>query len=148
MMSMGPIDDEGRAELGELSREECLALLAAHVVGRLAVIDGEGLPMVVPVNYRVHGESVVFRTAPGTKVVALQRHPVAFQIDGYDPVNRTGWSVLVQGVAHEMTESERAGLEIQPWGRGPKHTWVQVVPRYISGRRLIDDQPFEPAGYL
>lgn len=150
MNSMSLSDDHaGTAELSELSREECLALLGGHGVGRIAVIDDEGMPLVLPVNYRLVGERVVFRTASGSKVVALQRHPVAFQIDANDPVHRTGWSVLVQGIAHEMTEAERAVVEVQPWARGDKPMWFQIVPRYVTGRRLIDTEPFTPpGGYL
>jgi hypothetical protein len=35
----------------ELSREECLRLLASHSFGRLAVNMGEGAPLIRPVNY-------------------------------------------------------------------------------------------------
>jgi len=141
--------DDTRPELDELDRDDCLALLATQVVGRLAVIDGQGVPMVVPVNYRLVHERVVFRTAAGAKVIGLQRHPVAFQIDAHDPVHHTGWSVLVQGVAHEMTDAERHGVDVEPWARGVKETWIQIVPRHITGRRLVDHQPFEPpGGYL
>lgn len=146
---MRPSEDVGTAELGELGREECLALLGAHQVGRIAVIDDESMPLVLPVNYRLADDRVVFRTAAGSKVVALQRHPVAFQIDGNDPVNRVGWSVLVQGIAHEMTEAERTVVDVQPWARGAKPMWFQIVPRRITGRRLIDTEPFQPpGGYL
>jgi len=146
---MDPSEEEARGELNSLTREECLGLLVAHGVGRIGVIDSGGMPMIVPVNYRLVGEHVVFRTAPGAKVVALQRHPVAFQIDGVDAVNRTGWSVLVQGIAHEMSEAEREELIVQPWATGDKFLWFQIVPRHISGRRLTDPSPFEPpGGYL
>ena len=62
-------------------------------------------------------------------------HPVAFQIDAIDPLHRTGWSVLVQGVAHEAVPHELTSVEVEPW-LGPKQHWIQVVPRYISGRRI------------
>ena len=146
---MDPHLDDARGELNELTRQECLGLLGAHGVGRIGVIDHGGMPLIVPVNYRLVGAHVVFRSEPGTKVFALQRHPVAFQIDGFDTVNRTGWSVLVQGIAHEMSESERAELVVQPWAKGDKSLWIQIVPRHITGRRLIDPTPFEsPGGYL
>jgi nitroimidazol reductase NimA-like FMN-containing flavoprotein (pyridoxamine 5'-phosphate oxidase superfamily) len=132
---MGLDDENDDRELTELGRDECLALLSAHSVGRIAVTGVDGLPFVVPVNYRLRGDSVVFRTDRGTKLDALGRHPVAFQIDEIDPIAQTGWSVLVQGVAHESPPHELAPVHVEPWV-GPKHHWIQVVPRFISGRRI------------
>ena len=126
---------ENAPELEELSREECLALLSRQSVGRLAVIADDGLPFVVPVNYQLERDTVVFRTDAGTKLEALHRHPVAFQIDSIDPLHRTGWSVLVQGIAHEAVPHELTSARVEPW-LGPKQRWIQVVPRYISGRRI------------
>ena len=126
---------ENAPELEELSREECLALLSRHSVGRLAVIADDGLPFVVPVNYQMERDTVVFRTDAGTKLDAAQRHPVAFQIDSIDPRQRTGWSVLLQGIAHEAVPHELTSAHVEPW-LGPKQRWIQVVPRHISGRRI------------
>jgi nitroimidazol reductase NimA-like FMN-containing flavoprotein (pyridoxamine 5'-phosphate oxidase superfamily) len=119
----------------ELSREECWQLLATGSIGRLAVITADGLPFVVPVNYVLDGEIVVFRSDYGTKFDALLRHPVAFQVDSIDPRHRTGWTVLVQGIAHEATPHEAGHLTVEPWA-GPKQRWVRIVTRHISGRRL------------
>src|SRR5581483_11514031 len=90
--------DPGDAEMVELSREECLDLLGAHSFGRLAVNIGDGAPLVRPVNYLFDGpsQSVVFRTAQGSKFHALLRAAnAAFEIDGIDEESRTGWSVIV-----------------------------------------------------
>ena len=131
-----------------LTRDECLALLAAHSVGRIAVLAHDSMPFVVAVNYELTGEIVVFRTDEGTKLDALQRHPVAFQIDSIDPVHHTGWSVLVQGVAHPTPQHELESTHVDPWA-GPKRHWIQLVPRSITGRRLrLREEPYEPGGYL
>ncbi|MGH9248153.1 MAG: pyridoxamine 5'-phosphate oxidase family protein [Acidimicrobiales bacterium] len=53
--------------------DECLRLLAGDEIGRLAVISGN-TPIVLPVNYALDGETVVFRTDSGTK---LDRGPRA-----------------------------------------------------------------------
>jgi nitroimidazol reductase NimA-like FMN-containing flavoprotein (pyridoxamine 5'-phosphate oxidase superfamily) len=128
-------DRERRAELEELTKAECLALLVEHSVGRVAVIASDGLPMVVPVNYVMVADTVVFRSDAGTKLDAAQRHPVAFEIDSIDPVRRTGWSVLVRGVAHHVTPEEVRFASVEPW-LGPKRHLVQIVPRHITGRRI------------
>jgi nitroimidazol reductase NimA-like FMN-containing flavoprotein (pyridoxamine 5'-phosphate oxidase superfamily) len=142
------IDTGASLGLEELTREECLALLAVNSVGRIAVIGRDDMPFVVPVNYQLTGETVVFRTDHGTKLDALRRRPVAFQIDEVDPLQRTGWSVLLQGVAHEVSPHEVGDAVVEPWLR-QKHHWIQLVPRFISGRRIrLPDVFYEPGGYL
>ena len=125
--------------MDELTREECLRLLAARPIGRLAVITADGLPMIVPVNYVLDGETVLFRTDVGTKVDGLRRHPVAFEVDDIDASERTGWSVLVQGIAHEVAPEEVGRAAVDPWAGGEKRQWVRIVPRSISGRRLTSE---------
>jgi uncharacterized protein len=58
---------DARTGLEVIDPDECRRLLAGDEIGRLAVADG-GAPTVVPVNYVVDGDAVVFRTAPGTKL--------------------------------------------------------------------------------
>ena len=55
--------------LDVLDRRECLHLLATQSVGRLAVATPEG-PLVVPVNFVLDGESIVFRSDRGSKLFA------------------------------------------------------------------------------
>ena len=121
-------------EIIELSVEECLELLATQPVGRVAVSSPGGAPHVVPVNYRMHGEAIVFRSDPGLKIELLRRGPVSFQVDWIDWHQRTGWSVLVQGVAAEVDDH---GPEVQPWAAGPKLTWLRIMAASISGRPLL-----------
>ena len=43
-------------------------------------------PEIFPVNYAVDRETLIFRTAEGTKLLAMVVNPsVAFEVDGYDP---------------------------------------------------------------
>ena len=144
--------DRDPSNLSELSSDECLRLLDSVPIGRIAVITAEGLPMVVPVNFVRDGDTIVFRTDPGTKFDALRRHPVAFEVDEVDPSTRTGWSVLVQGIAHEVAPQEVEGVSVESWVAGERRQWVRVVPRVVSGRRirlLADRQePPTPAGTM
>ena len=106
------------------------------------------MPFVVPVNYRLSADTIVFRTDAGTKLDSLQRHPVAFQIDAIDPLERSGWSVLVRGIAHEVTPEELESVQVEPWV-GPRAHLIQLVPRSISGRRIrLSSATYEPGGYL
>lgn len=136
-----PTPAEPRLE--ELALEECLVHLARQRVGRLAVAVPGSSPLVVPVNYVMDNRAVVFRTDPGEKLASLKGRPVSFQIDEFDLARRTGWSVLVQGTAHEATHWEVDHLTVEPWAPGRKDRWVRIVPITISGRR-ISVVPYEP----
>jgi uncharacterized protein len=125
--------------LDTIDREGCVHLLKAHGLGRLAV-SVRDQPLILPVNYAMDGDRVVFRTDPGTKLYAAVGKPVAFEIDGFDRLYHEGWSVVVVGSAeevHDTTELERlAKLPLGPWVPGPKSHWLRVVPGAITGRRL------------
>jgi nitroimidazol reductase NimA-like FMN-containing flavoprotein (pyridoxamine 5'-phosphate oxidase superfamily) len=130
-----------RSEIEILTREECLRLLATEEVGRLAVVLGRQ-PLVVPVNYVLDGETIVFRSDAGTKLATASHERVAFEIDHIDHDRRCGWSVLVQGVGQEITpafnrlfETVRA-LAVTPWAPGDKEHWVRIMPIEITGRRV------------
>ena len=125
-----------------LSSQECLRLLGTQQVGRLAVLAGQH-PMVVPVNYAIDGDVVVFRSAPGTKLRAAQDRNVAFEVDEIDLEKRQGWSVLVTGQAEIVTDehdptlvSRTKALPIDPLEPDGKETWVRILIAGISGRRI------------
>ena len=97
------IDD--RTGLERLEREDCLRLLASQRVGRVAVVS-VGQPLIFPVNYALDGDTVVFRTAAGTKFdAAVRGAPASFEIDSFDALYHTGWSVVVSGRAEEDRKS-------------------------------------------
>lgn len=123
----------------ELGESECWTLLREAVVGRLAV-SVEGAPDIFPVNHVVDHGTVVFRTAEGTKLAASVGHPVAFEVDGYDPVSGRAWSVVVKGLAEELTNLydvlDAMELPLFPWHAEPKPRLVRILPREVSGRRF------------
>ena len=127
-----------------LSSQECLRLLGSQHVGRLAVI-AEEYPMVVPVNYAIDGEVIVFRSGPGTKLTAAQHRNVAFEVDAIDLEKRQGWSVLVAGVAEIVSDddpdsaSRTKSLRVDPLEREGKDIWVRIRAAAVSGRRITGD---------
>lgn len=124
-----------------IDRDECLALLRADEIGRLAVIDS-GRPVIFPVNYVVDDEDIVFRTAPGTKVDQGPRAGACFEIDGFDRPHHAGWSVVVTGRLDEVTAysgslfARASELPVHPWADGPKEHIMRLVPASITGRRI------------
>ena len=129
--------------LDELSREDCLRRLASFSVGRVAVARPDEPPLVVPVNYILDNEVIVFRTDPGHKLLVLREHTAAsFQIDEIDPFQHGGWSVLVQGHAYEAAPYEIRHLRVQPWAGGAKERWIRLVPSRITGRTIRLAEPY------
>ena len=125
-----------------LTVDECMRLLTSNVprVGRVG-FESDGRPMILPVNYRFHEGSVVFRTDPGAKLTAAAAgQHIAFEVDAIDPTWEEGWSVVVQGRAEVVTDTEELerldSLPLRPWGPGPKTAVVRIMSTEISGRRL------------
>jgi len=142
-----------RADVEVLDRETCLRLLRSAPVGRVAVAPPGEAPLVVPVNFLLVEERILFRTDYGTvfRQAVLGEGPVSFQVDEVDVASRTGWSVLVQGRATEVGEWEASGLPLRPWAAGAKAHWVQLEPESVTGRRLVlPELPGwpDPGGYL
>ena len=133
---------DARTGLERISRDECVELLSTQEVGRLVVVEGERA-LVFPVNYAMDGDAVVFHTAAGIKLSSARHHRVTFEVDETDRVNRAGWSVVVQGVAQEITNFDTAEvverlreLQVEPWAPGDKPHVVRIVPLQITGRRV------------
>jgi nitroimidazol reductase NimA-like FMN-containing flavoprotein (pyridoxamine 5'-phosphate oxidase superfamily) len=124
----------------ELDAAECWRLLRRSEVGRLAVSIAN-YPDIFPVNYVVDGESIVFRTAAGTKLAAsVLGKGVAFEIDGYDALRGDAWSVVMKGEAHEiehmMEYFNAEELPLFPWNAAPKPNIVRIDPQMVTGRRF------------
>jgi len=122
-----------------LSGEECAALLRTQEVGRVAICTGR--PAILPVVYALLDGDVVFRTAPGEKLVAAAlNRTVAFEIDEYQIATRTGWSVDIVGRAEEivhpdeLARAEELGLE--PWAGEVRDRFVRIRTEELSGRRI------------
>jgi nitroimidazol reductase NimA-like FMN-containing flavoprotein (pyridoxamine 5'-phosphate oxidase superfamily) len=128
----------------ELTRAECLSLLATGAIGRVVVtIGAQSRSVIRPVNYVFDAvsQSVVFRSTPGGKLYALLHSTSAcFEADDIDVAARTGWSVIIMGV----TEPVRDAMELRRLGRLALHSWVagpdaeliRIRARTVSGRRI------------
>ena len=121
-----------------LSETESWKLLAGAELGRL-ITDVGGQPDVFPVNFVTQHQTILFRTAEGTKLSSVVlNQDVVFEADHHDSAE--AWSVIVKGRANvldtraEIEEAEHA--QLRPWIPTLKLRYVRVVPREISGRRL------------
>jgi nitroimidazol reductase NimA-like FMN-containing flavoprotein (pyridoxamine 5'-phosphate oxidase superfamily) len=133
----------GLPKLEKLDKDECLRLISTGGVGRVAFSNPAG-PVILPVNYTVEQGAVLFRTALGGPMDSDLRtgvegadFMVAFEVDEIDEGNREGWSVLIRGGAHHVTDQERAGAtSVESWPGGERRLYIRIAPVEISGRRI------------
>ena len=124
-----------------LSEAECQRLLAGQRVGRIAFAV-EGQPEIFPVNYVADGSAIVFRTGRDTRLQQSAMGKVAFEVDEWDPSTGTAWSVVVKGVAQEITGAldkyahELRSHPIVPLAPGTREYWLAIYPSEVSGRRF------------
>jgi nitroimidazol reductase NimA-like FMN-containing flavoprotein (pyridoxamine 5'-phosphate oxidase superfamily) len=123
--------------------------LIDHSIGRIAVTS-RALPAIVPVNYIVTGRTtIVFRTEmDGMLASAADDTVVAFEVDELAGDGRSGWSVLVVGVARHLEGSAltRAleGRVITAMGDG-RDQFVAITIGQITGR-IVEPNPSALAG--
>lgn len=122
-----------------LEEDSCWGFLAGTEVGRLATAV-LNVPEIFPVNFCLDGESVVFRSASGTKLDELtQNHAVTFEADGWD--GDGGWSVVIHGSAELITDqielARAAKMPLRPWIATDKPNYVRIVPDTITGRTFV-----------
>jgi nitroimidazol reductase NimA-like FMN-containing flavoprotein (pyridoxamine 5'-phosphate oxidase superfamily) len=134
-------DSEGVASMEHLGRAECLNLLALAQVGRVGLIV-DGQPEILPVNYALDGDSILFRTAAGSVLNGASMTNVAFEVDHIEDFTQSGWSVLVRGIATDIGDSIDATserlrrLSLITWAPGTRPRWFVIRPNAITGRRL------------
>lgn len=128
----------------ELSRRECLTLLATRPFGRI-VYTASGLPAVVPVTFLVEhaerDEDLLVCTVRADWLLAPIDHTVVgLQADELDRGMDGGWWVTVVGWAEPVEDHmEAAALRADPrWprrvGRGEAILWLR--PGLTRGRRI------------
>jgi nitroimidazol reductase NimA-like FMN-containing flavoprotein (pyridoxamine 5'-phosphate oxidase superfamily) len=140
-----PVDHE--AELFALDPPTCLALLQAQPVGRL-VISGVD-PYVIPVNFVVVDDAIVFHTERGGTAELAAGEDVMFEVDMFDQRTHSGWSVVVRGrLANGSGEPPSA---LVTWAPGRHERWMLIGIAAATGRLLrgaVDAPDHPPGGYL
>lgn len=124
----------------ELTVRECESLLSGGVYGRLAITTPGG-PRIVPLNYAVVDDALLFRTAPYSELASYgPGSQAAFEIDEIDYARQSGWSVVALGrleaVLPEELEELRSVWVPRPWAGGQRNLHLRLRWRELSGRRL------------
>lgn len=141
MSDQDSADPDG-SRLDELSYDDCMSRLASRQVGHLAVVV-DHYPQVFPVNYRLDDDVVVFRTHLGATLLAANHANVGFYVEHLDDGTHSGWSVLIQGTAEDVTDrpgdpaTDRSrSLGVAPWAPGDQPRIVRIIPATVTGRWL------------
>lgn len=106
----------------DMTHEECLGVLGANFIGRLAYIAASS-PFVIPITYYYHQEpnnnSIISYSLEGHKIDSMRINGlVALQVDEIESVNQ--WrSVLVHGEFEELERID-AKKELREFSQGVK----------------------------
>jgi nitroimidazol reductase NimA-like FMN-containing flavoprotein (pyridoxamine 5'-phosphate oxidase superfamily) len=132
-------DDRSERYFEALAREQCLDLLDANHLGRVAW-QAADLPQILPVTYAMHQGSVYFRTAPdGILSELAQPTRVALEVDELDQQTRSGWSIVLHGRTSAVSEPEAladlwAADSLVPWAGGNRTLFICIRPDRVAGR--------------
>jgi len=126
----------------ELSPDESVRLLSSASMGRVA-FSARALPAIRPVNHLVDDDHVIIRTDTGASITSGLRAGgqtvVAYEADEIDQAQRLGWSVVVVGVARQVTDPGEAAAyrrSLRPWVAGSKDQVIAIHIDLITGYRL------------
>jgi len=100
--------------------------------------------MILPVNYAASNDVILLCTGPGTKLSAIGAGAeVVFEVGENSPEYRTGWSVIVRGTAHEVTDPRKLAAlrwgSLRSWAVPSTEHWVEIAIEEISGRIAVGD---------
>lgn len=129
------------AEPVELTVDECVDLLNGGVFGRVALSTPVG-PRIVPVNYAMYGDDIVFRTTPYSELGTYGWNvDAAFEIDEVDYDEQRGWSVVAVGRLTIVDDPDeladiRRNWDPRPWAQGARRLYLKLAWRSLTGRRL------------
>ena len=127
----------------ELTYDECWEALSGEEFGRLAFLLGDEINL-VPINYAVDGETLLFRTAEGSKLLGVVMHPeVVFEIDRFS--DEEALSVIIHGTARKLEEDEEHRAEsvpLRPWVDTEKYNVVEIAPSRVTGRHFDLNRPW------
>lgn len=127
-------------KLEAMSADECLKRLRTQHIGRIALVNHDGRPLIFPINYFFDEGLVAFRTGGGSKLDLAPGSHVAFETDGWDPDSGLGWSVIVTGVARDFTRtrgvpaSRIAFWPVRPLAPGTREHLIGIQANEVTGR--------------
>jgi hypothetical protein len=137
-----PSDETGRL-MKPMTRDEALRRLGSVPLGRI-VFTRHAMPVIRPANHLIDEGQVIIGSheSPAIAIAAGQGPGtvVVYEADDLDPATRTGWSVMVTGLARLVTDPGQAARyrqALRPWLAGPISQVISIDPQIVSGFELI-----------
>ncbi|QNE73396.1 pyridoxamine 5'-phosphate oxidase family protein [Streptomyces finlayi] len=131
--------------LAQLDRAEALRLLGTVSLGRI-VFTQHALPAIRPVNHVMDGDDIIVQLHDGATLASIvaPTHAagvvVAYEADVIDPETHLGWSVVVTGYAHRVTDGDELAsfsARLRPWVQRPAvNAALRIRPDLITGLQL------------
>ena len=122
-----------------LHRQASLRLLATATFGRIGVTDN-ALPTILPVNFVFDGDRILVRTCSAPTSTRAAGAGGRVEVDDFDPLYHSGWSVVVTGLAQELTDPDELArvrrAHLPHWSPADGHV-IAIDPAIVSGRRII-----------
>jgi hypothetical protein len=130
----------GAAVQEQLSRSECLGLLASVQIGRF-VYTRQALPAIEPVGFAISNNNIVILAdTSGQIATAARGDVVAFAADALDSTAMSRWSVTVIGRCRPVCEPEEIRrLRRLPLIAGTQRSYdnfICIGIEIVHGRRL------------
>jgi hypothetical protein len=129
-----------RERLEECTREQSLDLLRQTAIGRLIHTD-DAMPAVTPASFTLDAVGEVVIPLPaGWRADLMDGAVVGFQADRFDERTLRGWTVLIVGRSHTVSdpatveELRRRGP--RRWGRRPALGYLRIHPEFVTGTRF------------
>ena len=124
-----------------------MQLLATVDYGQV-VFTVDALPAIRPVNHLVDEDRIIIRTRLSVALSTMMRSSdagvvVVYEADSLDPDTRTGWSVVVTGQAHTVTDPDQVARDerlLHPWVNHADIV-VTIDAGIISGLRITAAEP-------
>ncbi len=130
----------------EVHPVEAMHLVASVSYGRV-VFTLNALPAIRPVNHLVDDGRIIIRTRLTTTISAAVRSAtelvVAYEADSFDEASRTGWSVVITGRAHPLTDAARVSRYerlLHPWVNRANDV-LAIEPDIVTGFRIGPAKP-------
>jgi len=119
----------------ELTVDECERLLRRGTFGRVVLSTPHGNE-ILPVNYVVHGETVVIHSEPdGILARYADGAELLFEVDLVDDERWQGWSVVARGRGR-ISLDYRGVPPVRPWAAGDRRCELQLSWKELSGRKV------------
>jgi Pyridoxamine 5'-phosphate oxidase len=125
----------------QLTKDECLRLLASVPFGRIVFTSG-ALPAVRPASHLMLNGELIIRAGLGAAITPTADGAgvvVAYEADQVDPDRLSGWSVTVIGRARQVADealADRYRGSLWRWSSGEPDRVITIAAEVVAGFRM------------